>query len=410
MTMTGFVPIYPGGDRAGNEIPTGYIVGFIELDGMVASFLNQNLIYAGFGLRAFDGATPIFSAGPSAAAAPKIPLLIGDREWQLQIVAPGQQAASVVWLPSLIFFFGLALTGLLYLYFVRSDSEYARVAARVRLATGQLEAANQELELRSERLEALAVDLRRTSEEAQLASAAKTMFLANMSHELRTPLNAVIGFSEVISNQLFGASSPRYADYAKDIHSSGEHLLGIIEGLLDMSRVELGMLQLDDKSIRLSAVVEDAVRFTNHRAQEQKVAVRREGLETLPHITGDARALRQIFINLLTNAIKFSVPRSAVNITGNLAADGGIVLRVVDHGCGIAPENLEHIFEPFWHSDAHLSHTKDGVGLGLAITRRLVEAHGGEIDVVSEADIGTTISMHLPATRVIRDAEITALD
>jgi two-component system cell cycle sensor histidine kinase PleC len=269
------------------------------------------------------------------------------------------------------------------------------------MATAELADANHRLAERSAALQQIADDLRRTSQEAQFANAAKTVFLANMSHELRTPLNAVIGFSEMIAGRALGESSQRYFDYANDIQASGRYLLSIIEDLLDMSRIELGQMQLKEEAVALADLAGDVVKFLTLRGRDKRIEIRQEGLAHLPKVTVDPKAMRQALINLLTNAVKFSPPGSDVMIRGALETTG-IALSVIDHGFGIKEEDQARIFEPFWQNEAYRRQTKEGIGLGLAITQRLIQAHDGTIEVRSREGEGTTVTIHLPARRIIR--------
>jgi signal transduction histidine kinase len=245
-------------------------------------------------------------------------------------------------------------------------------------------------------------DLRRTSQEAQIANAAKTMFLANMSHELRTPLNAVIGFSEMIANRALGEDWLRYLDYAKDILASGRYLLSIIEDLLDMSRIELGQIELREEVALPAELAHGAVKLVAQRAREKRATIELAALDELPPVLVDVRAMRQSLTNLLSNAIKFSEPASSVEIRGRLAANGEICLSVGDHGPGIKAAELQHVFEPFWQNEAYRRKPRDGVGLGLAITKRLVEAHGGSIGIETGEGIGTRFEIRLPSWRTVR--------
>jgi two-component system cell cycle sensor histidine kinase PleC len=222
-----------------------------------------------------------------------------------------------------------------------------------------------------------------------------------MSHELRTPLNAVIGFAEMIASRALGENSPRYFDYANDIRASGRYLLSIIEDLLDMSRIELGQMQLKEEAVALADVAGDVARFLTLRARDKRIEIRQEGLAQLPKVTADAKAMRQALINLLTNAVKFSPHGSEVMIHGELETTG-IALSVIDRGLGIKAEDLPRIFEPFWQNEAYRRQTKEGIGLGLAITQRLVQAHDATIEVQSREGEGTTVTIHLPAKRIIR--------
>ncbi|HNB28126.1 MAG TPA: ATP-binding protein [Alphaproteobacteria bacterium] len=392
------------GERQGHLI--GFVVGVYAVDGLIGSYLDRSVPTGGLALRVSDGDATIFSRGEDVPGAEALPLRLGDQTWRIALSAAGTPLQSTIWVPLLVLLFGLSLTTLLYLHLLRIDGEYGRISAEVRAATGELAAANQALAERSSALQSLADDLRRTSTEAQLANSAKTMFLANMSHELRTPLNAMIGFSEIISRQMFGNEAERYTSYARDIHASGLHLLGIIEDLLDMSRIELGKLELRLAPAKPAAVVDDVVRLLQHRAREQGVKIACEGLDGLPEMQVDARALRQAFINLIGNAIKFSRAGTTVTIAGGRAANGDIAIAVRDQGIGIEEAALARVFDPFWQADAMRRQSQGGVGLGLAITRRLIEAHGGSVAAQSKRNEGTVMTILLPQSRILRQDDL----
>jgi signal transduction histidine kinase len=400
MEIKVFVPVFKDGDSSGDLL--GFLIASIAVDGLFNDFLQSAFTDPDFSLRVYDGKTLVFSRGPDDALYSTTALAVGDRHWELEIGPSGKAMTASFWLPALVFVTGLALTALLYLHLLRTDSEYRRISREVGLATAELAGANARLAERSGALQQVADDLRRTSQEAQLANAAKTVFLANMSHELRTPLNAIIGFSELIGHRTLGESSTRYFEYAKDIEASGRYLLSIIEDLLDMSRIELGQVRLVEESVNLEDLVAGVTKFVSHRAQERAVTIEREGLAALPRVQADPRSLRQALINLLINAIKFSPPSATIVITGATEAGGGIALSVQDSGPGIKAEEMASIFEPFWQGEAYRRKARDGVGLGLAITKRLVEAHGGTIELISREGLGARAVIHLPASRVVR--------
>ncbi len=396
-----FAPVFPARNGSNHAALSGFIIGIFAYDGLIDEFLDQSAPTGGLAVRVRDGATTVFSRGDIGAGAEALPLKIGDRTWRIEVVVVDSVFQTAIWVPLLVLLFALALTTLLYFHLMRIDGEYGRISAEVRAATEELAFANRELGERSLALQSLADDLRRTSNEAQIANATKTMFLANMSHELRTPLNAMIGFSEIISQQMFGSDVARYTSYAHDINSSGKHLLGIIEDLLDMSRIELGKLELHETRATLADIVEDTVRLLQFRAGEHGIRIVTENLAQLPEMRLDARAMRQAFINLITNAIKFSNPGTTITVAGSRPADGDVVIAVADQGRGIDEAQLSHIFDAFWQGDAHRRRSKEGAGLGLAITRRLIEAHGGSINVQSRKHVGTTMIVRLPASRAM---------
>jgi two-component system cell cycle sensor histidine kinase PleC len=249
----------------------------------------------------------------------------------------------------------------------------------------------------------MAIDLRRAHDdaihkrfEAEAANASKTTFLANMSHELRTPLNAILGFSDIIANERLGAvGTKRYKDYAHDINASGSHLLSIINDILDIAKIESGKMELFPVVLDPRHAIDDAVKVVAGRARERQ--------QTLNvHITGDApmpyadeRALKQIVINLIGNAIKFTQEGGRIDIHGR-KADGGFELCVEDNGPGIATELLEKIFTPFNQVDNRYNRSAGGTGLGLSLVRGLAELHGGKAWIESEVGQGTRAHVYFP--------------
>ncbi|MEL3890586.1 EAL domain-containing protein [Ferrovibrio sp. MS7] len=241
---------------------------------------------------------------------------------------------------------------------------------------------------------------------AEEASRAKSQFLANMSHELRTPLNAIIGFSEIIRDQMFGSVGiPRYVDYARDINASGSHLLAVIGDILDMSRIEAGYYALDEKSVDLGAVIGSALTMVRPQAERAGAMLRNLCPEALPKLRADERVLKQVLINLLGNAVKFTPSGGTIDVIYRLDHDGGLVLGVVDTGIGIPPDRLEHIFEPFQLAKAEVARQHGGTGLGLSISKRLMELHGGTLILSSTVGVGTEARLNFPAWRLIDDMD-----
>lgn len=241
---------------------------------------------------------------------------------------------------------------------------------------------------------------------AEDANKAKSLFLANMSHELRTPLNAIIGFSEVMKLELFGKHiQPSYQQYSSDIHYSGQLLLGLINDLLDLSRIEAGRFDLSTDILNLKDIGTECLNLIDLRAQGQKVNLENTIEDDLPSLLADGRAMRQILINLLTNAVKFSPPHSTVRLHGTLDQDGGLLISIQDHGPGIAPDEIHLILESFSQGTEGIARPGSGTGLGLAIVQGLVEQHGGKLMIESTLGEGTTAKVWLPATRLSR-AEI----
>ncbi|MBX3453909.1 ATP-binding protein [Ferrovibrio sp.] len=255
-------------------------------------------------------------------------------------------------------------------------------------------AAQTEVSQQARQLEKLAERYRLESERAMEASRAKSDFLASMSHELRTPLNAVIGFSEIITSKLFGEIDARYLECGEDILASGRHLLSLINDILDMAKIEAGRYDLDIRHADAAAILDGAIRLVRGRALTRGLSLESEIDERLDDVAVDAQALKQIAINLLTNAIKFTPNGGKVTLTAAPEADG-LRLIVRDTGIGILPEHQERIFEPFWQVEGPMARRHEGSGLGLAITRQLVELHHGRIIVRSAPDQGTEMIVTL---------------
>jgi signal transduction histidine kinase len=233
------------------------------------------------------------------------------------------------------------------------------------------------------------------SRELEVANKHKSEFLANMSHELRTPLNAIIGFSEVLLERLFGELNEKQDDYLKDIHLSGKHLLGLINDILDLSKVEAGRMELDPSTFDVSAAIANAMTLVRERAQQHGIALRQEVDPGVGEITADERKFKQILLNLLSNAVKFTPDGGRIDVKARRGGDE-IVVAVHDTGIGIAPQDRDAVFEEFRQFGRDYTRKQEGTGLGLALTKRFVELHGGRVWLESELAKGSTFTFTIP--------------
>ncbi len=247
-------------------------------------------------------------------------------------------------------------------------------------------------------------DLERAKADAEYSNHSKSEFLANMSHELRTPLNAILGFAEIIKDELFGAiGNPQYSDYATDIFHSGQHLLSLINDILDMSKIEAGKRDLAEEIVSLSDICKSAVRLIAHRATEGRVKLILQVPNDLPRLRGEDKALKQVLVNILSNAVKFTPEGGSVTMTAGLDKNGALKVVVTDTGIGIAKKDIPKALAPFGQIESALARKYQGTGLGLPITKQLVELHGGTFAIDSELGQGTAVSFTLPPQRVIRE-------
>ncbi len=235
------------------------------------------------------------------------------------------------------------------------------------------------------------------SRQLEVASQHKSEFLANMSHELRTPLNAIIGFSEVLNERMFGELNEKQAEYLKDIHASGTHLLSLINDILDLSKVEAGRMELELSDFDLPAAIDSALTLVRERATRRGITLGSSIHDGIGGMTGDERKIRQVLLNLLSNAIKFTPEGGRIDVAA-VPNGGSVEVSVRDTGVGIAPEDHEAVFEEFRQVGASAA-KQEGTGLGLALARKFIELHGGKIWVKSQVGVGSTFTFTLPFQR-----------
>ena len=237
-------------------------------------------------------------------------------------------------------------------------------------------------------------------DEAEAANQAKSEFLAVMSHELRTPLNAILGFSEIFMQQLMGPlGSPKYIEYAGDIHGSGQHLLAIINDILDLAKAESGKLELLEEATDLNEIMDATLRMCQHKAIESRVELEYDGDGTGIPVVVDPRLIRQVALNLVSNAVKFTPAGGHVKIDLRISP-AGATLIVKDTGIGIAAKDIDRVLRPFEQVESALSRRHGGTGLGLPYSKKVIEIHGGKLVLTSKVGTGTTVRVELPASRV----------
>ncbi len=286
---------------------------------------------------------------------------------------------------------------------VRTKDEVANLGTAFNKMAERVES-NVETRERAEGLtKGLNKDLTTSRDHAEAANRSKSDFLATMSHELRTPLNAMIGFSDIIRSEPFGPiGRPEYRDYVDDIRSAGQYMLALINGILDLSKLEAGMDELQEKNIEVSGVVRLAHRLVRRRAETGRVALEQDLAADLPLLWADKRKLTQILVNLLSNSVKFTDPGGKVTLKVRSHPGGGHVFEIIDTGIGIVPEDIPKALSRFCQIGSKDNRRYDGTGLGLSLTKALVELHGGSFDLQSQPGVGTTVTVSFPAERVVR--------
>jgi signal transduction histidine kinase len=257
------------------------------------------------------------------------------------------------------------------------------------------------------RLEIMSRQMAASAEEARDASRAKSAFLANMSHELRTPLNAILGFSEIMKDQHLGPiSNARYLSYAADIHTSGRHLLGIINDVLDLAKIESGKMSLEaDEEFTLVPALSASLHMLAGLGDKHGVTVRGEWADEDVRLVAAERMVRQIVINLIGNAIKFTPRGGSVVVTGAPQSDGGYVLTVRDNGIGMNESEMVNALIPFGQNRAKMAVYHEGTGLGLPLAEAMMELHGGSLTLESQPNRGTCVTLRFPAERVAKVRE-----
>ncbi len=406
--------------------PIGFVVGLIEVDLLVEQTLLEFTAPGWLDTFVFeeadDGSFSLIYIQPSLLRSADQPLqLVADAgggfsavvqhqlaDWKLSILVkpvPGTMRFDQGIVPWGVGLAGLLLTSLLVLYLVSAQNRQKVIERRVEQRTAQLLAANESnaaLEREISERTRVESELRMAKEQAEVASHAKSEFLAMVSHELRTPLNAVIGFSEMLIFEMFGPiGDDRYRGYAEDIRSSGLHLLGLINNILDLSKVEANKFQLNEQNIVLSDLVADALHLVEGKAQDSGIGLRTEIAESLPILYADERALKQIILNLLSNAIKFTPRKGHVTVSASYDPSKGLAVGISDTGIGISEQDLQTVLKPFIQVDSSLARKYEGTGLGLPLTKSLVGLHGGVLEIESEPGKGTIARAVFPPERAI---------
>jgi signal transduction histidine kinase len=302
--------------------------------------------------------------------------------------------------------FFLCLSGMLASRYREAFRQAQVMTTRLKSLNGELEEAvlerTSELKDKLDELKSNQSELVRAREAAVAANTAKSRFLATMSHELRTPLNSILGFSEIIRDERLGTlGDQRYGEYASYINESGAHLLSLIGDILDLSRIESGKLDLQFENVCIGELAEAAMRRAATRERKAGDCVSISLPPDLPQLSADRRALLQMLINLISNALKFTPTDGRITVSAFMRVDGGMTLQVKDTGIGMAPEDIPRALMAFTQVDDDLSRRHEGSGLGLTIVKSMMEQHGGRLTLQSAKGEGTTVSLEFPAGRVV---------
>ncbi len=281
------------------------------------------------------------------------------------------------------------------------EAEHEIIKARDELEERVVERTRELMEEVEER-KRMELDLRRAKEAAEYSDRTKSEFLANMSHELRTPLNSIIGFSDMLRGEVLGAvGNPRYIEYSNDINASGRHLLDLIKDILDVSKIEAGAMDMVDERVDIGAAVSTSVTMIDERARQAGVIINRDIPGDLAPLLGDSLRVKQILLNLIGNAVKFTPPEGRVTVTAGLGNNGGLFVAVKDTGVGIDKKDLPHVTEPFSQGSRPMTRGREGTGLGLALAKTLVELHDGQLIIESELGRGTEVTILFPKERTL---------
>ncbi len=281
---------------------------------------------------------------------------------------------------------------------VRDETERIKAEGALKSLSEELAQTNIELQQEIAERKQVEEELQKAKETAEVATQAKSEFLAGMSHELRTPLNAIIGFSEVLSDQTFGELNQKQLKYTSNVLASGNHLLALINDILDLSKVEAGKMELERSTVAINSLLEDSLVMIREKALKHGISLDLRIPDELSDLKfqADERKLKQIMFNLLSNAVKFTPEGGTITVEGRRKKDD-LIVAVTDTGIGIKHEDLERVFGEFEQVDSSLARQQQGTGLGLALTRRLVELHGGRIRAESEGEgKGSTFTFSIP--------------
>ncbi|WP_416896229.1 MAG: response regulator [Minwuia sp.] len=275
------------------------------------------------------------------------------------------------------------------------------IRRQVEERTQELESINDELRSEIRRRRELETELRESRRRAEAANRAKSEFLATMSHELRTPLNSIIGFSDLIQLQAGTLEKgERLAEYASYINDGGSHLLGIVNDILDLSKIDAGRTELNESHIAVADLIERSVRMVNTSTTHHEVAVHVDPALDEADVFCDEILMRRALVNLIGNAVKFSEPRERIDVRA-VPSEGDLRISVTDRGIGIAEEDIPKVLEPFGQAGSELSRSHVGTGLGVPLTKSLVELHDGRFEIESEPGVGTTVTLILPGERLV---------